>query len=107
MFVKGETNSKGRPKSTMPTESRTYTYYTEDLEYARDKDIQPKHVFRMGILAIKGNPELISRVGESESQLKTLSERVFRMSKMLDEQCKANYALTEKLSKLGVKIDDM
>lgn len=91
----------------MPTVAKTYMFYHEDVIKMLNKDLQPKHVLRMGLKAIEGNPEILDRLNETQDDYKTLSERVYRIAKALDIQCQKNEALEKKLIELGVKLDDV
>lgn len=91
----------------MPTISKTYMFYIDDINQAINLDLQPKHVFRMGLKAINGNPQILDRLNNSDIEFKTLSERVYRIAKTLELTCQKNEALEKKLIELGVKIDDV
>lgn len=107
MYVKSEKGQAGRPKNLEATEVKTWRIYSEDVTTALNNDWQPKHVFRMGIKALKQNPEILNKINASQEEYKTLSERVYRIAKALDMQCQKNEQLEKKLVELGVKLDDV
>lgn len=107
MYVKSEHKTMGRPKNLEITETKTWKIYSADVQTALNNDWNPKHVFRMGIKALNGNPEFINRLNSSELEHKSNTERLHRMSKMLDLQFRKTEQLEKKLIELGVKIDDL
>jgi len=97
----------GRPvaKETMIT--KTYSFYASDITKMLNRDYQPKHVMRMGIMALDDNPQLIKRIGDTETGVEELKTRIIKLVKSLELMSKDYYAMRDKLTALGIKLDEI
>lgn len=67
----------GRPlESKAPTINRTYRIFEDDVHEIQNMGCTAKEVFRLGILAKKGNPQLLARLHELEATNKNLSTKL-------------------------------
>lgn len=97
----------GRPKNRESTETKTWAFYSADVQDALNNDWQPKHVFRMGITALKGNPQFIDRMNKSEEGLSDLNTRLERLVAKVNSLSSENWKMREQLERLGIKFDEV
>lgn len=97
----------GRPKSKEVMITKTYSLYNSDVEKMLDKDLQPKHVFRMGILAITENPQIQTRISGIDDGLDDVNVRIERLVRTLSIMSKEHYAMRDKLVALGLRFEDI
>lgn len=73
----------GRPVFKEHTEPKTYSFFTSDITKALNNGWTPKEVFRLGIKAKEGNPQLIERIRELEEANKKLSDKFNKAAQRL------------------------
>lgn len=85
---------QGRPSKPFVkpnTSPKTYSFFDEDINEAITNGWTPKEIFKLGILAKKGNPQLIERVRELEES----NEKLYKLSQRA----------LKKIEDLGAKLD--
>lgn len=66
-------------KSDFATETRTWRFYSVDVNYMLNVGSSPKEVFRRGCMAMRDHPQLISRIKEQEDNIAKMQNALRRM----------------------------
>jgi len=80
-FKKTQTKNKaGRPEMAEKTISKTYRFFEKDVLEMLNIGKSPKELFRLGILALNKNPQMIARIREIEDGNNKLQAKLTQMS---------------------------
>jgi len=63
------------------TEPHCYSFFKEDVEALKTNGWSPKELLRLGILAKKDNPQLLSRIKEMEEASESLLKKFNRIAR--------------------------
>jgi len=70
----------GRPENSEKTISKTYRFFEKDVLEMLNIGKSPKELFRLGILALNKNPQMIARIREIEDGNNKLQAKLTQMS---------------------------
>ena len=70
----------GRPANNEKTISKTYRFFETDVLEMLNTGKSPKEIFRLGILGLKNNPQMIARIREIEDGNSKLQAKLTQMS---------------------------
>ena len=70
----------GRPANNEKTISKTYRFFETDVLEMLNTGKSPKEIFRLGILGLKNNPQMIARIREIEDGNSKLQAKLTNMS---------------------------